>query len=147
MEARVNRCSIVKFITVKDISKLRHVLIFLNMLPCCINYRQNALFIYFIFIFSVVVKKGNPKSDELEQMANDIDPSDWKKVARKLKIHDPKITAIHKENEEFYEKIYQMLLKWKEANGSAATWKKLYKALIDADLKELAEKHCCKKTN
>ena len=40
-----------------------------------------------------------------------------------------------------------MLLKWKEANGSAATRKKLYKALIDADLKELAEKHCCKKTN
>ena len=95
----------------------------------------------------MVVKKGNPKSDELEQMANNIDPNDWKKVARKLKIHGPKITAIHKENEEFYEKIYQMLLKWKEANGSAATWKKLYKALIDADLKELAEKHCCKKTN
>ncbi|CAH3139803.1 unnamed protein product [Pocillopora meandrina] len=63
--------------------------------------------------FKVVVKKGSPKRDELEQLANDIDPSDWKKVARKLKIHDPKIKAIHKENEEFYEKIYQMLLKWK----------------------------------
>ena len=46
-------------------------------------------------------EKGNPKSDELEQLADDIDPSDWKKVARMLKIHDPKITAIHKENEEF----------------------------------------------
>ena len=95
----------------------------------------------------MVVKKGSPKSDELEQLANDIDPSDWKKVARKLKIHGPKITAIHKENEEFYEKIYQMLLKWKQANGSAATWKKLYQALIDAGLRELAEKRCCKKTN
>ena len=93
----------------------------------------------------MVVKKGSPKRDELEQLANDIDPSDWKKVARKLKIHDPKITAIHKENEEFYEKIYQMLLKWKQANGSAATWKKLNQALIDAGLRELAEKHCCKK--
>ena len=50
----------------------------------------------------MVVKKGNPKSDELEQLADDIDPSDWKKVARMLKIHDPKITAIHKENEEFF---------------------------------------------
>ena len=93
------------------------------------------------------MKKGNPGNDELEQLANDIDPSDWKKVARKLKIHDPKITAIHKENEEFHEKIYQMLLKWKQANGSAATWKKLNQALIDAGLRELAEKHCCKKTN
>ena len=93
------------------------------------------------------MKKGNPDNDELERLANDIDPSDWKKVARKLKIHDPKITAIHKENEEFHEKIYQMLLKWKQANGSAATWKKLNQALIDAGLRELAEKHCCKKTN
>ena len=76
----------------------------------------------------MVVKKGNPDNDELEQLANDIDPSDWKKVARKLKIHDPKITAIHKENEEFHEKIYQMLLKWKQANGSAAV-----KKLIETD--------------
>ena len=44
----------------------------------------------------MVVKKGNPKSDELEQLADYIDSSDWKKVARKLKIHDPKVTAIHK---------------------------------------------------
>ena len=93
----------------------------------------------------MVVKKGNPKSDELEQLANDIDPSDWKKVAKQLKIPDPKITAIHKQYEEFYEKIRQMLRKWKQANGSAATWKKLNQALIDADLKDLAEKHCCKK--
>ena len=95
----------------------------------------------------MVVKKGNPKSDELEQLANDIDPSDWKKVAKQLKIPDPKITAIHKQYEEFYEKIRQMLRKWKQANGSAATWKKLNQALIDAGLRELAEKHCCKKTN
>ena len=61
----------------------------------------------------------------MNELANDIDPRDWKKVARKLKIHYPKITAIHKKNEEFYENIYQMLLKWKQANGSAATWKKL----------------------
>ena len=93
----------------------------------------------------MVVKKGNPKSDELEQLANDIDPSDWKKVAKQLKIPDPKITAIHKQYEEFYEKIRQMLRKWKQTNGSAATWKKLNQALIDADLKDLAEKHCCKK--
>ena len=54
----------------------------------------------------MVVKKGNPKSDELEQLADYIDHRDWKKVARKLKIHDPKITVIHKENKDFYEKIY-----------------------------------------
>ena len=67
----------------------------------------------------------------MNELANNIDPRDWK------------ITAIHKKNEEFYENIYQMLLKWKQANGSAATWKKLYQALIDAGLRELAEKRCC----
>ena len=40
-----------------------------------------------------------------------------------------------------------MLLKWKQANGSATTWKKLYQALIDAGRSELTEKRCCKKTN
>ena len=49
-------------------------------------------------------------------------------ICKKIKIRDPKITAIHKENEEFYEKIYQMLLKWKQANGSAAV-----KKLIERD--------------
>ena len=44
----------------------------------------------------MVVRKVNPNNDELEQLANDIDPRDWKKVARKSKIHDTKITAIHK---------------------------------------------------
>ena len=108
------------------------------MFPCCINYYLNALFIYFELFFSVVVRKVNPNNDELEQLANDIDPRDWKKVARKSKIHDPKITAIHKENEEFYEKIHQILLKLKQANASAATWKKLYQASIDAGVRELA---------
>ena len=40
-----------------------------------------------------------------------------------------------------------MLLKWKLANGSAATWKKLYQPLIDTGLRELAEKHCCEMMN
>lgn len=93
------------------------------------------------------VRKGNPELDELEQLANDIDPSVWKKVARKLKIDNPVITAIDKENEEFYEKKYTMLQKWKQANGSAATWRELNQALMDANLRELAEKHCCVKMN
>ncbi|XP_022808464.1 uncharacterized protein LOC111345451 [Stylophora pistillata] len=93
------------------------------------------------------VKKGNPENDELELLANDINPEDWKKVARKLKIDDPKITAIHKENEECYEKIYTMLRKWKQKNGRAATWEKLHQALVGAELGELAEKHCCEKVN
>lgn len=93
------------------------------------------------------MKKGNPEKDELEQLADDIDPRVWKKVARKLKIDDPKITAIDKENEEFSEKKYKMLQEWKQKNGRAASWEKLYQALVDAHLRELAEKHCCKEMN
>ncbi|PFX13906.1 hypothetical protein AWC38_SpisGene21981 [Stylophora pistillata] len=93
------------------------------------------------------VKKGNPENDELEQLANDIDPSYWTKVGRKLKIDDPKITAIDKENEEFSEKKYKMLLHWKQKNGRHATWKELYQALVNVNLRDSAEKHCCKEMN
>ena len=60
-------------------------------------------------------------------------------ICKKIKIHDPKITTIHKENEDFYEKIYQMLLKWKQANGSAAV-----KKLIETDhlLGAFSTKYC-----
>lgn len=80
-------------------------------------------------------------------LANEIDPKFWKKIARKLKIDDPKITAIHKENEEYSEKTYVMLSHWKQANGSAATWKILFHALSHkvVGLRNLAEKHCCEK--
>ena len=93
------------------------------------------------------MKKGNPKRKELEKLANNIDPSVWKKVGRELEIGHPRIIAIDRKQEEDSEKIYIILREWTEAKGSAATWKALYQALKDAGLRKLAEKHCCENIN
>lgn len=54
------------------------------------------------------------------------------------------LDAIHKENEEFSEKAYKMLLRWKQANASGATYRVLHDALCHelADRKDLAERFC-----
>ena len=54
------------------------------------------------------------------------------------------LDAIDKENEEYYEKAYKMLLKWKGAEGSRATFRVLHDALVHPLVKrrDLAEKFC-----
>ena len=95
----------------------------------------------------MVVRKGNPEGYELEKLANGIYAGVWKRVARKLMIKDPRIAEIDEQEKEIHEKMYRVLQDWKQENGSAATWEKLYQTLMDANLRELAEKHCCVKMN
>ena len=93
------------------------------------------------------VKIGVPSEDELAHLANDIHIEDdtWKRLAGRLKIKTPKINAIDNENRELFQKAYKMLLHWKQANGSDATYKVLFDALTDelVNCRELAEKYCC----
>ena len=95
----------------------------------------------------MVVRGGNPEGFELEKLANEIHAGVWKRVARKLLIGDPRIAEIDEQEKEIHEKMYKVLKDWKQAKGSAATWEKLYQTLMDANLRELAEKHCCVKMN
>lgn len=59
-------------------------------------------------------------------------------------MEESKLTAFHKENEEYSEKSYQMLLFWKRREGSAATYLVLYDALCHhlVNRKDLAEEIC-----
>lgn len=99
----------------------------------------------FIFIQFVVaaVKKGVPSDDELEHLSLTI--AQWKRLGRRLNFTDSELTAFDKENEEWAEKAFAMLLKWKQKNGSNATYLWLYKALCHefVNRKDLAEKFCC----
>lgn len=72
-----------------------------------------------------------PSEDELEELASNIHAqcNPWKKLARRLKIEEPKITAIDKEIEELSEKAYKMLLYWNQEKGCGATYNVLFKAL------------------
>ncbi|KAL9961847.1 hypothetical protein ACROYT_G030874 [Oculina patagonica] len=93
---------------------------------------------------AVSVKEGTPKHDDLQRLAKEV-VEEWKKLGRQLLDNDEaKLCAIHKQYEEYSEKAYQMLLKWKQANGSGATFQVLHDALCNrlVDRKDLAQTFC-----
>lgn len=98
-----------------------------------------------LYDFYFTVKEGTPPNEVLEQLSQRIGKA-WKKLGRRLLFNDEsKITKFHKENEEYEEKSYQMLLYWKRSLGSDATYQVLYDALCHdlVEQRELAEKFCC----
>ena len=92
----------------------------------------------------ITVKEGIPSEEELEELSVKIAEA-WKPLGRRLKIHEAKLIAFHKENEEYSEKAYKMLLHWKERGGPTATYQVLYDALCHKLVKKrlLAEEFCC----
>ena len=92
----------------------------------------------------IAVKKGIPSREDLESISQKIAEA-WKPLGRRLNIDDSKLTAFHKEHEEYAEKPYQMLLHWKEKEGLAASYKVLYDALCHpwVKRKDLAQTFCC----
>lgn len=92
-------------------------------------------------VFMFVVKVGVPSDEELEWLSQKI-AKGWKPLGRRLNIDESKLTGIHKENEEYSEKPYQMLLYWKEREGSNATYQVIHDALCHylVERKDLAEK-------
>ncbi|PIK46720.1 putative tumor necrosis factor receptor superfamily member 10B [Apostichopus japonicus] len=64
---------------------------------------------------------------------------DWKKLGRKLLLPEEELQAIDVENRKHEEAVYQMLLKWKQKNGNAASYRGLGEALKRADRKDLQD--------
>ena len=92
----------------------------------------------------VAVKKGSPTDEEIEKLAERIGEK-WKKLGRRLKFDESKLTAFHKDNEEYGEKAYAMLLEWKQRDGtSGATYLTLKEALCHdlVNRTDLAEEFC-----
>ncbi|XP_078366275.1 uncharacterized protein LOC144650461 [Oculina patagonica] len=92
----------------------------------------------------LTVKEGQPNEEVLEKLSQKI-AAGWKPLGRRLKIDEARLTAFHKENEEYSEKAYQMLLHWKRRDGSAATYQVLHDALVHPHVsrRDLAEEICC----
>ena len=96
------------------------------------------------FVISDAVKEGSPENDGLERLANQI-VNEWKKLGRRLFPSDEALLdAVHKDNDTCSEKAYKMLLEWKAAKGSDATFRVLYDALCHdiVNRRDLAETFC-----
>ena len=91
------------------------------------------------------VKKGTPSDEDLEELSQQIGKS-WRPLGRRLQFTEAELIAFHKDNQDEYsEKAYQMLLRWKSRDGKDATYQVLYDALDHKLVKEkrLAEEICC----
>ncbi|XP_071842509.1 uncharacterized protein [Apostichopus japonicus] len=68
--------------------------------------------------------------------------NEWKAVGRNLGLEDSKLYNLESDytNQGHKETVYQMLLTWKQRNGSQATYRVLGEALIAAGRRDLQEK-------
>ena len=100
------------------------------------RYSLILMLCYNVFIFVV---KQVPSDEDLEWLSQKLD--EWKRVGRRLKIEEARLTAFDNENKEWSEKIYKVLLHWKERDGSAATYTVLHDALCHplVNRRDLAE--------
>ena len=95
-------------------------------------------------VLSDAVREGSPENSDLERLANHI-IKEWKKLGRRLLESDEALLdAVDMDNDKCSERAYQMLLKWKEAKGSDATFRVLHDALCHdlVSRRDLAEKFC-----
>lgn len=106
-----------------------------------IDYSKIRLYLFF---FTVSVEARRPTDEDLEELSVEI-ADKWDKLARRLGFDRAKVTAYHKDYDKLADKAYNMLMDWKQREGSAATYQVLYEALCHrlVGCKDLAEKFCC----
>ena len=101
----------------------------------------------FMRFLGAAVKEGIPSNEDLERLSKKV--VTWKPLGRRLKIEEAELTALGKDNEEWSEKAFAMLMKWKRQKGSKATYRCLYDALCHdlVNWKDLAEEFQLTKQN
>ena len=89
------------------------------------------------------MKEGTPSDDDLEALSNYIQKS-WLILGHRLKIRPVKLDEIDMRWPELDEKARRMLLRWKQENGSTATYRVLSEALCHefVNREDLAEDIC-----
>ena len=97
----------------------------------------------FCDVFMFLVKQGVPSDEDLERLSHELEH--WEELGRRLRIKKGMLRAIGDDYKKKLKKIYEMLLHWKEKNGSAATYEVLHNALCHPLVchRGLAEKFCC----
>ncbi|XP_071842505.1 uncharacterized protein [Apostichopus japonicus] len=88
-----------------------------------------------------VVESSPVEDATLWDLSKEI-PKEWKNVGRNLGLKEPELCNLERDctNQEHKETVYQMLLTWKQKNGSQATYRVLGEALEAAGRRDLREK-------
>ena len=88
---------------------------------------------------------GIPSNEVLEELSLRITET-WRQLGRRLRIDESQLDAFDRENHQWPEKGYKMLLSWKQRDGgSDASYQVLYDALCHnlVGLGKLAKEICC----
>ena len=89
-------------------------------------------------------KDGSPTEQEIDDLAYRVlEGGNWKQLGRALDLPDADLDQIDHDCHFLLEKSYQMLIKWMEREGSAATYGNLAKGLNEVGKKDLVQKFCC----
>lgn len=90
------------------------------------------------------MKAGIPSNDVLESLSTQLGDN-WKKLGRRLSFTDAELSAFRTGNYGMAEEARRMLVRWKQKEGSEATYQVLYDALTHefVSCRLLAETFCC----
>lgn len=88
-------------------------------------------------------KEGTVTNSDIQELSLKLGQS-WKSLARTLKFGEAELTGVDYTQRRLCEKAYYMLMRWKQRDGSTATYSVLYEALLHPLIqrRELAENIC-----
>ena len=91
-----------------------------------------------------MVKTKGPSDDKLEDFSLQLGDK-WEELGRRLGFNQAEITNFNELERQPKKKALNMLMNWRQKEGSNATYKVLYDALCDKKVqcKLLAEQFCC----
>ena len=93
-----------------------------------------------------LVKDGEPSDEELEYLSLEL-AGKWDKLGRRLGFNQAAISSYDEDKTNLEDKALNMLMGWKQEQGSKATYTVLNDALCHklVKCKRLAEQFCCDK--
>ena len=93
-----------------------------------------------------LVKDGEPSDEKLECLSREL-AGKWKTLGGRLGFSRAAIRNYDEDNPKLADKAFNMLIDWKQGQGSKATYTVLHNALCHnlVNRKSLAEQFCCDK--
>lgn len=105
--------------------------------------RKETIYLWFCFLGKQRIKHGVVATVELESLSVGLGSS-WEALARRLWFSEAEINEFNIVGGKHRDNTYRMLMRWKERQGSHATYQVLHDALCHCyvERRDLAEGFC-----